>query len=292
MRNFHGGRGRGAFFEGWYLKHRKGGRTLALIPAYHRAASGRPSASLQVVTGDRAWAVDFPASRFRVHRDKFAVAVGDSRFTPAGVELDVSGDGLHLTGAIRYGPFTPPESDIMGPLRFVPGLQCSHGILSLSHRLEGAVELNGERWDFTGGTGYLEKDWGRSFPGSYLWTQCGWPGSCVVAAAAEVPLGPGRVTGCVCAVRHGGREYRLATYRGARVEAQEPGYLRVRQGPYTLEAELLGGTGLDLRAPVLGDMGARTVLERPAGRVRYDFRQGGRLLFSHVGLGGFERAGL
>lgn len=289
MRNFHGDRGHGAFFEGWYLKHQKGGRMLALIPAYHRDAAGRPSASLQVVTGDRAWAADFPASRFRVAGDKFAVAVGESRFTAFGAELNVAAEGLRLTGVLRYGPFTPLEGDIMGPFRFVPGLQCRHGVLSLAHRLEGAVELNGEVWDFTGGTGYIEKDWGRSFPSSYLWTQCGWPGSCVVAAVADVPLGPGRITGCICAVRHGGREYRLATYRGARVEARESGYLRVRQGGDILEAELLGGTGLDLRAPQRGSMTARTIRERPAARVRCDFRRDGKLLFSHVGLGGFER---
>ena len=292
MRNFHGDRKHGAFFEGWYLKHQKDGRMLALIPACHRDRQGRPSVSLQVVTGERAWSMDVPLSQFRVARNRFAVAVGGSRFTEAGVVLDVEGEDLRLTGELRYGPFQPLESDIMGPFRLIPGLQCHHGILSLSHRVEGAVVLNGETWDFTGGSGYIEKDWGRSFPRAYLWAQCSWPGSCVVAAAADVPLGLRCVTGCICVVWHGGREYRLATYRGARVEEERPGYLRVRQGPYTLEVELLGGRGLDLRAPVLGEMDTRTIRECPAGRVRCVFRREGRLLFSRVGQGGFEWANL
>lgn len=290
MRSFHGGQGHGAFFEGWYLKHQKGGRTLALIPACHRDRTGRPSASLQVVTNDRTWAVDFPDGDFWAAEDRFSVALGRSRFGEKGVALDVEGEGLRLTGELRYGPFTALRSDIMGPFRFVPGLQCRHGVLSLSHRLEGALTLNGETWDFTGGLGYIEKDWGCSFPKTYLWTQGAWPGVCVVAAAADVPLGPGRITGCICAVWYGGREYRLATYRGARVEEESKTRLRVCQGRYTLEAELLEGTGLDLRAPEQGDMGRRTIRERPAGQVRYTFREGKQLLFSHVGTAGFERA--
>lgn len=68
--------------------------------------------------------------------------------------------------------FTPLRSDIMGPFRFLPGMECSHGVISMGHSLEGKLDLNGKRIDFSGGTGYVETDRGRSFPSAYLWTQC------------------------------------------------------------------------------------------------------------------------
>ena len=49
MRFFHGGKQRGPYFEGWYLKHQSGeGKSLALIPAFHADPGGRRRASLQV----------------------------------------------------------------------------------------------------------------------------------------------------------------------------------------------------------------------------------------------------
>ena len=62
----------------------------------------------------------------------------------------------------------------MGPFRFLPGMECSHGVISMGHALEGTLTLNGAVLDFAGGTGYVETDRGRSFPSAYLWTQCAW----------------------------------------------------------------------------------------------------------------------
>ena len=57
---------------------------------------------------------------------------------------------------------------------FLPGMECSHGVISMTHALEGALSINGRTLDFTGGTGYIETDRGRSFPHAYLWAQCAW----------------------------------------------------------------------------------------------------------------------
>ena len=55
----------------------------------------------------------------------------------------------------------------MGPFRFIAGMECSHGVISMMHSLEGTIEINGEIVDFSGGTGYIETDRGRSFPSAY-----------------------------------------------------------------------------------------------------------------------------
>jgi tocopherol cyclase len=50
----------------------------------------------------------------------------------------------------------------MGLAGFVPFLTCYHGIGSLMHDLNGSISSSKElQVDFTGGNGYVEKDWGR-----------------------------------------------------------------------------------------------------------------------------------
>lgn len=285
MTFFHGGKGTGPYFEGWYLKHQSpSGQALALIPAFHIDAGGRPSASLQVLSNTGSWWLEYPAEQFRASQTEFQVQTGPSRFGYQGAELHIEREGLSLHGMLTYGPFTPLRSDIMGPFRLFAGMQCSHGVVSMGHSLRGTLTLNGELLDFSHGTGYLETDRGRSFPSAYLWTQCLWggpdPGS-LMLAAATVPLPVGSFTGCICAVLFRGREYRLATYRGAHIEEWSSSGAAIRQGKYRLTAELLDPQGQALRAPVEGRM-ERTVHESLRALVRYRFWRGNELLFQHT----------
>ena len=284
MKNFHGSRGSGPFFEGWYLKHQGGGRTIAFIPSFHRDDRGKTFASLQVITGEGSWQKRYPGESFWAHRRAFQVLMGQEFYCSAkGLQANLDLPGLRVEGRLEYGPFTPLESDIMGPFRFVPCLQCNHGVLSLAHTLSGVLTVNGEDWDLEGGTGYLEKDWGNSFPSAYLWTQCGWthrglPWS-VMISAATIPLGPGGFDGCICALLLGGKQVRIATYLGAKILGWNSRGVLLRQGSLTLEARYLGGGrgGQDLSAPDRGAM-SRVIRESASCPVRYRLWQGSRLV--------------
>lgn len=276
---------RGPYFEGWYLKcQTKAGEALALIPALHIDAAGRRSASLQVVTVDSAWQLDFPCEAFEASREAFSVRLGKSVFSSEGVTLDVDASGLILRGRLDFGPFTPLASDIMGPFRLFGGMECAHGVVSMAHSLSGQVMLNGDTLDFDGGLGYIETDRGRSFPSAYLWTQCLWaqpqPVS-LMLAVATIPLPVVRFTGCIGAICCGGREFRLATYRGARAERWSEDGAVIRQGRFRLEIDVLSAHGLPLRAPVQGLM-TRTIRESLCAKVRYRFYIQNRLLFDHT----------
>lgn len=292
---YHGREKRGPYFEGWYLKHQaREGAALALIPAYHIDRSGRRSASLQVIAGDQSWWLEYPDTEFRAFEGMFCVQMGKSLFSTQKGCLHIEGNGLSLHGMVRYGPFTPLKSDIMGPFRFLSGMECAHGVISMRHPLEGSLILNGKTMDFSGGTGYIETDRGSSFPSAYLWTQCAWQESSLdslMLSIATIPMAGGQFTGCICAVCCGGREYRIATYRGARVERWSTTGAAVRQGKYRLTAELLEGKECPLRAPAGGAMG-RTVHESLRSTVRYRFWAGKTLLLDHTDrCAGFEYAG-
>lgn len=285
---FRGTNRTGPYFEGWYLKHQNSrGQTLALIPALHIDNGGRRAASLQVISNDGAWWLDYPEEQLEVSREPFRVRLGRSTFDGHGIDLDIQGEGLALRGALRYGPFTALRYDIMGPFRLLAGMQCSHGVVSMGHSLSGTLELNGRCLDFSDGVGYIETDRGRSFPSKYLWTQCIWKdreqGSLMLAIAA-IPLPVKGFTGCICSVLYRGREYRLATYLGARIESWSSSGAVIRQGRYRLEAQLLKEQKQALRAPVEGRM-ERTIHESLCAEMRYRFWAGEELVFQRVDEG-------
>ncbi len=275
----------GRYFEGWYLKHQnRHGQSLALIPAFHIDDAGHRSASVQVITNGGAWWMEYPEAQFQAASNQFQVRLGGSCFSHQGIVLNIDQDGLLLQGTLRYGPFTAIQSDIMGPFSLFAGMQCSHGVISMGHSLEGVLNLNGEMVDFSGGTGYIESDRGRSFPSSYLWTQCVWDApqsGSLMLAIASIPLPVGSFTGCICAIIHHGREYRLATYQGARRIEWSPGGATIRQGRYRLTVELLEEQSRPLRAPVEGSM-KRTIHESLCATVRYRFWSGKDMLFQHI----------
>lgn len=280
------------YFQGWYFKFQtKDGDALALIPALHIDRQGRASASLQVISKARSWWLSYPGNALCWDKDRFQIRLGESRFQAEGVQLQVEGEGLALHGSLRFGPFLSLRSDIMGPFRFMPGMECVHGVHSMGHALEGTLYLNGRRLDFTGGLGYVESDRGRSFPERYLWAQSTWPGAgSLMLAIASIPLLGGAFTGCICAVCYGGREYRLATYRGVRVLNWSKEGAILQQGHCRLAVKVLQRQAQPLRAPVEGAMG-RTIHESLCSQVRCCFWVGKRLLFDHVDhCAGFEFA--
>ena len=275
----------GPYFEGWYFKQQNPqGQTLALIPAFHIDREGRRTTSFQIISKDQTWWLEYPEAQLEVSRQPFQVQIGQSSFGSQGIDLHIRQDNLSLCGSLRYGPFTALRSDIMGPFRFFAGMQCSHGVISMGHSLSGTLKLNGERLDFSDGIGYIETDRGRSFPSRYLWTQCVWDrpeqGSLMLAIAA-IPLPVGGFTGCICSVLYCDQEYRLATYRGVKIEAWSSAGAVIRQGKYRLEVELLNERRQALRAPVEGRM-ERTIHESLCAEVRYRFWCGHNLLFQHT----------
>lgn len=290
MRYYHDKGGRGPYFEGWYLKHQGEEGGFAVIPAYHRDRKGE-SASIQVLTRGESQMFTFPASTFRAWPDRFQVRVGDNWFSREGLHLELEKPGFSLRGDLQYGPFHSLESDIMGPFRHVPGLPCVHGVLSMEHQVDGVLSLNGEPWFFDRGTGYTETDRGRSFPRRYLWTQCVWQerqrGSLMLSIARMAP----GFTGCIGEVFFAGKSWRLATYRGVRVERWSEAGASLRQGGLRLTVEVLEREGAALKAPASGSMD-RVVRESLCARIRYTFWEGSRLVFDHEdGQASFEYAG-
>lgn len=262
------------YFKGYYFKCCGGGRAAALIPALHIDGKKR-SASLQVVTDNGAFVI--PYSDIRFGRKPPEITIGKNRFSSRGIILDACSGDCRIYGKLRFGRLQKIKYDIMGPFRFVPWMQCRHEVISMSHFVEGRMNINGIAYRFDGGRGYIEGDSGRSFPGEYVWTQCHFAQGSLMLAVADVPLPGTRFRGVIAAIAVNGREYRLATYLGARVAAAGDNAVTVKQGSYTLYAKLLQARHQTLNAPVNGKM-ARRIRESVSCRAFYRFTHKDKVL--------------
>jgi len=228
---YHGHSKRPPYFEGWYFKMVSPDRScrFAVIPGIFLSDDpAQHHAFIQVfdgVSGDASYH-RFPAEAFQIARGTFDLRIGNNRFTLDGITLDIADDLRTVKGDLRFGkaiswPVSIVEPGVMGAFGWLPIMECYHGILGLDHAVTGALTVDSIIYDFTGGRGYIEKDWGKSFPGGWVWMQTNHfaaPGTSFTASVAVTPLMSLWFSGFLAGLWHEGQFHRFATYTGARVE--------------------------------------------------------------------------
>jgi tocopherol cyclase len=229
---YHGHRRRPPFFEGWYFKLVDASEQAryAIIPGIFLSHDPKQHhAFVQVLDGATGQASyhRFPAEAFEADADAFEIRIGPNRFGASRLHLDIDDEQRRVTADVVFGaldpwPVRPWSPGVMGPYAWIPWMECNHGVLSFDHHLDGRLEVDGTRIDLTGGRGYLEKDWGATFPAGYVWMQSNHfttTGTSLVASIAIVPWIRSAFPGFLVGLRAGGRLHRFATYTGARTEA-------------------------------------------------------------------------
>lgn len=126
---------------------------------------------------------------------------------------------------------------IMGPFAYLDHMECNHGVVSMNHRVNGRLSINDEFWLFSRDTGYIEKDWGKSFPKRYIWMQGNnfmTSEASVMISVAHIPFLGLSFEGIIAEISLPNRSIRIATYLGARreslVHTQNGFTLTLRQG--------------------------------------------------------------
>lgn len=250
-------------FEGWYfrLTDARGQNPLAVIPGIS-TARGDAHAFCMALDGSsgKSARTRFALDDFSACSRPFGLSVGASSFSLHGLSLDLDGE-IPLKGAITFSgrrPWrgTPLNPRAMGSFGWLPFLQCYHGVLSFSHSLEGSLEIAGRRVDYSGGRGYAEKDWGSSFPSSWIWSQSAHftdPRASAMVSVATVPLLGSSFRGFIFALDCSAGFFRLATWSGARIASLslsgDGAEILIRQG--SLEAAIGLGAGKGRIEPLI-----------------------------------------
>jgi hypothetical protein len=287
---YHGHSKKPPFFEGWYYKLVDAAeqRRYAVIPGIFLSEDPEEEhAFVQVLNGVTGQVTyhRYPASAFWAARDAFDIHVGPSRFTANAISLSLSSPAQVLVGDAYFEGLSPwPISllspGIMGWYSWVPFMETYHGVLSLDHKIHGSFTVDGRTIEWTGGRGYIEKDWGASFPSAWIWLQTNHfarPRTSLTASIATIPWLRGSFRGFIIGLWTEGLLYRFATYTGAEVEALEVSDEEVRwtvhDRTYRLEIVTSRASAGLLRGPTQSDMSVR-VPETLSARVEVRLSRG------------------
>lgn len=300
---FQGNINKNRYFEGWYIKHVSKDRehVLAFIPGIALTKSGK-HAFIQVIDGisGKSWNVEYQLSDFSFSKKLFDIWVGKSHFSTKGIQLNIESDNLNVKGEIHYSDVVSYPSSILSPgimgwYSFVPFMECKHGIGSVLHQLKGSFSINGTEINFAEGTGYIEKDWGTSFPESWIWLHCNTfdnSKSSFTFSVAKIPWLGSFFIGHICFLYHKEKFYLFATYNGSKITklTYQPPFINIeiRNKTHTLKVKAVQNRSGVLKAPVIGEMN-RIIKESVDSEIEIElFENDSRLVFSDTG----KRAGL
>lgn len=258
-----------SYFEGWYFKVVTADekRAFAFIPGIAMDENGLQQSFIQVLDGKKSTAEyhKFKVSEFIPEFGKFELKLADNFFSIQTLLLNLP----TAQGKLRFSEPTPWPNEwyspgIMGPYSFVPFMECYHGILSMNHRVDGQLTIHGETIDFSNGRGYIEKDWGHSFPSAYVWLQTNHfkeYGISVKASVAKIPWLGSSFVGFIAGIWLNDRLIQFTTYNGSKLVKSladtEKVELIIENKNYRLEILARREKSTQLASPILGFMDGR-----------------------------------
>jgi len=310
--SYHGRGKKPPFFEGWYFKLTDKNRqqTYAVIPGiFLHKEFFRSSTFIQVVDGKnmKNHFIAYPVDTFKSHKKYFDIDISGNKFSNEHISINIHKEDLQISGNLQFQflnpwPVTPSSPGIMGWYAWVPFMECFHGVLSMDHSIKGSLKINEKEIDFTGGKGYIEKDWGQAFPEAWIWQQSnhfGEDGISLTASIAIIPWIGKAFPGFIIGFLWERQLYRFATYTGAKTRLLEiedkTVHWIVEDKKYELEMFSEIGSSTYLRAPTPNGMDRQineSVDSLVKVRLSQKIKTGKTIIFQGSGLhAGFEKEG-
>ncbi len=272
-------------FEGWYFRIVDKKISIAIIIGIAKTKN-KQEVFIQVFhTLTKVMEkVSYDIKEFQYQEDPFTIVLNksiikrhyihieDSRLS---TEIDLR---FNMPQHIKQTLYAPT---IMGPFAYIRGMQCHHAIINLGSPIYGWMRFQKQYYDIQGIL-YQEKDWGCSFPKKYIWIQsncCIQRDAVLFLSCATIPLKVFHFTGVIVVMKIEGKEYRFASYYGARVikntQEKETYHLHIKQGKYLMKLEIKMSSIYILDAPKDGLM-LRNVEECLLGETKitlYEYKQ-------------------
>jgi len=261
------------YFEGWYFKiiDRKAENIMAVIPGISIEDNAKSSCFIQVMDANKAesFYLRYAIRKFSYLKNKFQISIGENHFSGDSMTLDISKDGLEMKGRLEFGELSFwPKSIIspgaMGWYSYIPFMECYHGVISMDHHISGELEINGKTIDYNEGKGYIEKDWGRSFPQGWVWAQSNHfsaKKASIMLSVAKIPFKRFSFTGFICGLMVNDKFYIFATYTGAKIKkidiSQRQAEICLEDKRHVLNIKTINSVSATLASPEMGAMGGR-----------------------------------
>jgi len=266
---FQGDINRNEYFEGWYYKQVSSvsEKVISFIPGISLNKYDS-HAFIQVIESQplKTYYFKYDMNTFKYNNDPFSIKIGDSTFSKSGISVNICDVSNKINGEIYFSKFQQIETNlfmpnIMGPFAYLPTLDCNHGVISMNHFVNGNIKINGECIKFSNDKGYIEKDWGKTFPNKYIWIQgnnFNNSKDSFVLSIANVPFFHKAFLGHIANLHMDDIEYRFATYNGSRiVKAISDGNnanITIKRSNLIINIKAKSYQKGNLKAPINGEM--------------------------------------
>ncbi len=281
------------YFEGWYFKHvNKDNKAISFIPGISRNSSDSHS-FIQVIDNinNKSHYIRFDIEDFYFNHCPFYIKIKDNIFSldrtfvsleNPDIKADIYYDDLTYIDKSIYSP------NIMGPFSYIPFMECYHGVISIRHRLHGFIELDKDKIFFNNGLGYIEKDYGSSFPNKYIWLESNSEDSSIFLSIANIPVKKMHFEGFIAILEVNNKQYRFSTYNLGKVKKIihennnnniDNYFIKIEQGKYTMLINLECGDNIKLVSPKNGKM-SDTILESLNSKARVTLLSKNKRIYS------------
>lgn len=292
------------YFEGWYFKVVDAAAENAwafIVGVFRQRELDKSEAFIQVLDGNSGdvHVFSFPYAEFISNQDSMDIRIGENRFNLEGIYVNLHDADFRLQGELAFGeakgwPVSLHSPGIMGPFGWFNWLECYHGVLSFDHKVSGTLAVNDRHIILDGGRGYIEKDFGKTFPYAWIWLQTNnfeEVGTSLSASIAVVPFMGLRLKGLIVGLQYKGKLHAFTTYNGARIISFKVVDNRlsiiVSRGSWKLQIEAERTGGGVLKAPEHSGMDRR-ITESLNAWAKVSLWRRGELIFEDTG----RRAGM
>jgi hypothetical protein len=288
------------YFEGWYYKivDSKGDHSFAVIPGIS-IGQWDTHAFIQILdTDNKVSYFRYDINDFQFNENEFEIMIGDNYFSKSrfrlslvGIDLSIQGD-LYFSNIMEF-PKTFLRPGVMGPFLYIPWMECYHDIINIQHEIIGHLKINSETVEFNQGIGYIEKNWGRSMPKSWIWFQS----NHFQPDDVSLSLNIGKASclscsfiGFIAVFCYKDRIFMFTTYNGSRIKklyySRKRMIVSIKDCRFRLDMTITHAKGGTIKAPVNGQM-SRDIIESINAVVKLRFSdRAGNVLYEGIGTNG------
>lgn len=279
------------YFEGWYFKHTTPNKGISFIPGINIDDTGA-KAFIQIITNNTSYYVNYNIEEFKFNHNPFHIQIGNSTFSKEKININIEdkSQNLKIYGNIEYSNSKNISTNILAPnimglFSYIPFMECNHAIISMQNTINGLIKINNEEICFNNDKGYIEKDWGCSFPKSYIWCQGNNfqnTNASFMFSVADIPFKLFSFKGLICVVLIENKEFKFTTYNNARIlecEIKEDFFnITFKKDLYILNIKSKYNKGLKLAAPIKGKM-TKDIFESISTTVTVTLKKGKEIIF-------------
>lgn len=281
------------YFEGWYFKNigNEGGISFIRININDKSKKS----FVQIITKDSSYFVDYNIEDFKFSANPFYIKIGENTFSKDGININIKDDkqNLNVYGNIKYSNSKNISTNllnpnIMGPFSYVPNMECNHAILAMKNNINGWININNNKINFNNNYGYIEKDWGYSFPKAYIWCQANnfeKSNASFMCSVADIDYRLFNFRGIICDLIIDNEEVKFTTYNNAKLIKYEVDTnsinIILKKGLYILNIKSKYNTGNKLAAPVKGKM-ERNIYESICETIAIELKRNDEIIFEDM----------